>query len=140
MHLKTAEFYVSSMNCALGESLRTGERKMRMLQYRRRRRSFGMQIWSHRRILQPCMTSRSSITQETLDIPPPCKYNTAYAKSKWLAEQIVRHGVTDLRIRARIYRLGTMSCHSNTGVSNRNDTFTRIVDLLLVGKGYEIDI
>ena len=81
----------------------------------------------------------SSITQEVLDIPPPSKYNTAYAKSKWLAEQIVRHGVTDLGIRARIYRLGTMSSHSITGACNRNDTFTRIVKGIITLKSITSD-
>jgi nucleoside-diphosphate-sugar epimerase len=57
----------------------------------------------------------SNITAETFHVPPPRKQATAYAKSKWVAEQIVGHGVMQLGLRARIYRLGTMSAHSLFG-------------------------
>ena len=70
----------------------------------------------------------SGITEEILDVPPPRKHSTAYAKSKWLSEQIVRLGVTELGLRARLYRLGTMGCHSKTGACNSNDSFTRILE------------
>ena len=83
----------------------------------------------------------SGITNETFAVPPPTKHGTAYAKSKWVAEQVVGYGVTDLGLRARIYRLGTMASHSITGACNPNDTFTRIVEGIIALKAcsYEDD-
>ena len=58
-------------------------------------------------------------------VPAPAATATAYAKSKWLAEQVVWRGV-DLGLRARVYRLGTMAADSATGACNPNDSFIRI--------------
>lgn len=66
-------------------------------------------------------------TDEALSVTPPPKAATAYAKSKWVAEQLVGYAVVDCGLRARIYRLGTMGGHSKTGVCNPHDTLTRIV-------------
>ena len=71
--------------------------------------------------------SGSGVTRETFHVPPPGKYSTAYAKSKWVGEQLVGKGVTELGLCARIYRLGSMGCHSITGACNPNDSFTRII-------------
>jgi fatty acid CoA ligase FadD9 len=71
--------------------------------------------------------SGSGMTNERFNIPPPGKFSTAYAKSKWVAEQIVGYGASELGLQAIIYRLGTMACHSETGACNPNDTFTRIL-------------
>jgi thioester reductase-like protein len=38
----------------------------------------------------------SNITEESFVVPPPRKRATAYAKSKWISEQIVGHGVVEL--------------------------------------------
>ena len=81
----------------------------------------------------------SGVTEETLDVPEPVKYSSAYAKSKWLSEQIVGRGIIDLGLQANIYRLGTMACHSKTGACNQNDTFTRIIKGLISLRAFTTD-
>ena len=81
----------------------------------------------------------SGVVNETFKVPTPEKHSTAYAKSKWVAEQIVGYGVSELGLHARIYRLGTMSCHSTTGVCNPNDTFTRIIEGIVALKAFSDD-
>ena len=70
-------------------------------------------------------------------VPAPAATATAYAKSKWLAEQVVWRGV-DLGLRARVYRLGTMAADSTTGACNPNDSFVRIASGL-AGLGASCD-
>lgn len=74
----------------------------------------------------------SGITREIFEVPPPSKHATAYAKSKWVAEQLVGYATKVLGLHAKIYRLGTMAAHSVSGACNLNDTFTRIVQGLIL--------
>ena len=64
----------------------------------------------------------SGITREIFEVPPPSKHATAYAKSKWVAEQLVGYATMVLGLHAKIYRLGTMAAHSESGACNLNDT------------------
>ena len=77
-----------------------------------------------------------TVEAEVLNVPPPGRWSTAYAKSKWVAEQIVIEAANHRLLEARIYRLGTMSSHSLTGACNANDTFTRIVQGIIDLKVY----
>ena len=102
----------------------------------------GANIDGTRRIVQLCLgadanlhyisaisvLSNTGIKDEVLEVPVPQIKASAYAKSKWVAEQIVIGGANDFNLKARIYRLGNMAAHSITGACNPNDTFTRMLE------------
>ena len=82
--------------------------------------------------------ANTGITSEVLEVPVPRVKASAFAKSKWVAEQIVIDAAADFNLKARIYRLGTMAAHSVSGACNPNDIFTRMVDGILHMGSYPI--
>jgi phthiocerol/phenolphthiocerol synthesis type-I polyketide synthase E len=66
------------------------------------------------------------VITEDADLSPPVGHETAYSQSKWVAEQLVwqaaRRGLP-----VAVYRPGVVLGDTRTGVSNREDYYTRVI-------------
>jgi amino acid adenylation domain-containing protein/thioester reductase-like protein len=79
------------------------------------------------------------VTEETgLSVPP--RQDNGYVQSKWVAERLVSIG-RSRGIPTVIYRLGRITGHSQTGVSNTNDLFFRMTkSCIQLGSAPDMDV